>query len=298
MTASPARFGLSCALATPFTEAGQPDLPRLVAHARSVLARGCGSITVFGTTGEGPLLGLGERLRVLGALQGAGLDLRRQVVGGVIAASLEEAEGQARMLLENDARALLIAPSFYFKGVSEDGVFDWFAALFARLGGAARDVILYNIPSVTAVPMPLSLITRLRRAFPELIIGVKDSSGDWAYTEALLAEHRDLAILIGDERHLAEGVRRGGQGAISGLANIIPETLLPLALQGAGNEAVVGVVEAVLRHPVTPAVKALIAEQTGDAEWLRVLPPLRALGDAAITRLRAEVTQALAARAA
>ncbi|MBE9607212.1 dihydrodipicolinate synthase family protein [Acetobacteraceae bacterium H6797] len=292
------RFGLSCALATPFTAAGEPDLPRMAAHARDVLARGCGSITAFGTTGEGPSLGLTQRLRVLGALQAAGLNPRTQLVGGVIAASLEGALAEARMILECDGRALLVAPPFYFKGVGEEGLYAWFSAFIEGLGVAARDVILYNIPSVTAVPLSLSLIGRLRRAYPKVIIGVKDSSGDWPYTQELLAQHRDMAILIGDERHLAQGVRLGGQGAISGLANVIPELLLPLAMKGEANPGITGMVEAVLRHPVTPAVKALIAERAGDDAWLRVAAPLVSLDAAAIGKLRAEVREALAAKAA
>jgi len=298
MNASASRFGLSCALATAFTEAGQPDLPRIVAHARDVLARGCGSVTAFGTTGEGPSIGLSQRLRVLGALQGAGLDLRRQVVGGVIAASLEGALAEARMLLENDSRALLVTPPFYFKGVGDEGLYAWFSAFIEGLGAAARDVILYNIPSVTAVQLSIPLIGRLRQAFPGVVIGVKDSSGDWPYTQELLAQHRDLAILVGDERHLAQGVQLGGQGAISGLANVIPELLLPLATRGEANPGITTMVNAVLRHPVTPAVKALIAERANDEAWLRVAAPLVALDAAAVTTLRAEVREALAAKAA
>lgn len=290
---TPARFGLSCALTTPFTAAGQPDLPRLVAHARAVLARGCASITAFGTTGEGPSIGLAARARVLGALQGAGIEMRGQVVGGVIAASLEGALAEARQILENDGRALLLAPPFYFKGVSEEGLFAWFAAFIEGLGAQARDVILYNIPSVTAVALPLPLIGRLRAAFPGVIVGVKDSSGDWAYTQALLAEHKDIAILIGDERHLAQGVGLGGQGAISGLANVIPERLLPLALQGRADAGVRALVEAVLRHPVTPAVKSLVADAAGDDAWRSTLPPLRALDGAAAARLREQAAAAL-----
>ena len=91
-----------------------------------------------------------------------------------------------------------------------------------KLGGSARDIILYNIPSVTQVALSVDLIGRIKEGFPGVVTGVKDSSGDWAYTQRLLAAHKDLAILIGDERYLAEGVALGGQGAISGLPMSVP----------------------------------------------------------------------------
>jgi 4-hydroxy-tetrahydrodipicolinate synthase len=105
-------------------------------------------------------------------------------------------------------------------------------------------------------------------------VGVKDSGGDWAYTDRLLREHNDLTILIGDERHLAAGVRLGAKGAISGLANVCPTELLPLIEQGKDDSRIVDLVAAVLKYPVTPAVKALIGLKTGGDGWLNVRPPL------------------------
>jgi 4-hydroxy-tetrahydrodipicolinate synthase len=271
------RFGLSAALTTPFAPDAAIDLPRAVAQARWCLAEGCSSVTLFGTTGEGSSVGEADRAAVLAAF-GAGGIAGDRIVGAIAAASVADAVSQARLTLGVGCKALLLPPPFYFKGVSDDGLFAWYAAVFERLGAAARDVLLYNIPSVTAVPLSLELIGRLRDAFPGIIVGVKDSSGDWPYTQRLLAAHGDLAILIGDERYLAEGVRRGGEGAISGLANICPRLLLPLALDGRDDPRIAALVDDVLRYPVTPAVKVLVAHRTGDAGWRAVRPPLMPIG--------------------
>jgi 4-hydroxy-tetrahydrodipicolinate synthase len=281
----PDRFGLSCALATPFDADGAVDHARLVSHVRGRLAADCDSVTVFGTTGEGSSLGLSARQQILGALKGAGIDLRAHVLGAVAAASVEDALAQTRLLLDAGCRGVLLTPPFYFKNVSDDGLFAWFSALFEALNGRARDVIVYNIPSVSAVALSVELIGRLRTAFPDAIMGVKDSSGDWPYTERLLAAHRDIAILIGDERHLARGVQLGAEGAISGLANICPDRLLPLIRAGQADERIAALVDEVLKYPVTPAVKALIAHRTGDAAWLNVRPPLVPIGPADAARL-------------
>jgi 4-hydroxy-tetrahydrodipicolinate synthase len=297
MTQQRARFGLSAALATPFSADGAIDRQRAVAQARWCLAEGCSSVTLFGTTGEGSSIGQADRADLLAAFAEDGIAGDR-IVGAVAAVSVADAAAQACQMLAIGCRAVLLPPPFYFKGVTDDGLFAWYAQLFERLGGAARDVLLYNIPSVTAVALPIGLIGRLREAFPGIVVGVKDSSGDWVYTQRLLAAHRDLAILIGDERYLAEGVRLGGEGAISGLANICPAILRPLALEGRDDPRIATLVEAVLDHPVTPAVKALIAHRTGDAAWRAVRPPLMPLGAEDEDRLSAHYDALFAGAAA
>jgi len=274
VSSSSERFGLSCALATPFLPNGDIDFGRLTQHAQNCLGEGCGSVTLFGTTGEGASFGFTERVRAIAMLKEAGIDARRAIIGGVTSSSQEDALGQTIILMHTDCRAALLAPPFYFKEVSDDGLFAWFSGLFEKLGSRARDIILYNIPSVTAVTLSVSLIGRLRAAFPQVITGVKDSSGHWAYTRELLAAHSDIAILIGDERHLAHGVRLGAQGAISGLANIIAPRLLPLVQEGREDPQVVQLVDEVLKYPVIPAIKSLIAAKTGDEAWRHARPPL------------------------
>ncbi len=279
------RFGLSVALATPFAADGAIDVERLVRHASWCLANGCGRATLFGTTGEGASIDDGEREPVWQALEAVGIQ-GHLLVGGVAAASLASAARQARQAYDHGAHAVLLAPPFYFKGVDDEGLFRWFAGLIEALGGAARDLILYNIPSVTAVTLSLPLVTRLAEAFPGVVTGVKDSSGDWAYTSALLDAHADrLAILVGDERHLARAVRLGGAGAISGLANLCPAALAPLAAEGKEDPRIGRLVDAICQLPVIPAVKALIARNIGDPGWNGVRAPLLPTPAASVERL-------------
>ena len=268
------RFGLSAALATPFRDDGEIDVPHLVDHAHWCLANGCTRVTLFGTTGEGASIGDDERVPVWRAFADAGI-AGRQMVGGVIAASLESAERQSRQAYDHGAHAVLVAPPSYFKGVDDEGTFRWFAHLIERLGGQARDLLLYNIPSMTGVAFGLPLAHRLAEAFPGVVEGVKDSSCDWTFTERLLqAQAGRLTILVGFEPHLAAAVRLGGQGAICGLANLCPATLLPLATEGRDDRRIGALVDALAGLPVIQAIKALIARQSGDAIWHNVRPPL------------------------
>lgn len=286
------RFGLSCALALPCNPDSSIDYGRLTSHARRCLEAGCSSVTVFGTTGEGPSVSLTERERVLGALTAAGIDLRRQALGGVLAASAGDAADQARVLIDHGCRGVLLGPPFYFKNVTDEGLYRWFSQVGEKIGPQARDLLLYHIPGVTHAALSVDLIGRLKSAFPKLVAGVKDSGGDWAYTEQLLQTHADLILLIGDERHLAAGVRLGAQGAISGLANVCPDILLTLIEAGKEDPRVIRLVNELLKFPVTPAVKALIARQTNDPAWLTVRPPLVALSEAQATHL-ADVYKAI-----
>lgn len=277
-------FGLSAAMVTPFRTNEALDLSRLAEHAKWCLSNGCTSITVFGTTGEGASVGMSGREQILGALAAAGIT-GEKVVYCLAASSVHETVLQGRMAMDFGCRGLLMTPPFYFKGVTDEGLFSWFGSVLEKLGSAARGVILYNIPSVTQISLSVELIDRLKKQFPGIVTGVKDSSGDWEYTKRLLDRHRDLAILIGDERYLAEGVRRGGQGAISGLANVCPGFLQPLAMTGQEDERINRLVDEVLKYPVTPAVKALIARRTGDTAWLNVRSPLLRISAADAERL-------------
>ena len=277
MTPSQQRFGLSCALATPFLADGGVDLARLTAHARSCLAAGCASATICGTTGEGASLGAGSRDRILGALHEAGIDLRHEIVVGIAASSIEEASVQVKQTAAFGCRTVLLPPPFYFKDATEDGLYDWYSLVLDRVTAGNLRAILYHIPAVTAMPLSIALIRRLKERFPSTLLGVKDSSGDSDYARLLLTQHRDLAILIGDERRLPGAVRMGASGAISGLANIVPDLMLPLANEGRDDQRIFALVEEVLKYPVTPAVKELVAHQTGDAAWRNVAPPLAPL---------------------
>ena len=160
------RFGLSCALALPLKDQFEIDHARLIAHAQGCLENGCSSLTIFGTTGEGASVSLTERKRILEALAAAGITLSEQVIGGVASCSIGDAIEQTLTFMDRDCRGVLLAPPFYFKNVSEEGLYNWFSRVFRELGERAHDILLYNIPSVTQVQLSVHLLRRLTRRFP------------------------------------------------------------------------------------------------------------------------------------
>lgn len=287
MRSAAERFGLSCATITPFTASGAVDDARLVDHLRRCLDEGCTSFTLFGTTGEGASVDLRERARAMERVFAA-LDPALALIG-VMANAPRDAAEQAAPLLDAGGRGVLLAPPSYVKGVGDDGLYAWFARTIDAMR-APRGVILYHIPSVTAVALSIALIDRLKRAYPGVVTGVKDSAGDWPTTQALLAAHADLHILVGDERLLARAVRAGGSGAINGFSNFCAPRLVPMIERGDEDARVSALVERLLRYPVTPAIKAIVAHRARDPEFLRCAPPL----DAVPSEVAAELVAAYA----
>ncbi len=272
-------FGISPALVTPFSPAGV-DVDRLFDHAKGLLARGCRSVTVFGTTGEGPSVGAEERERVAAELVRRGLK-PEELVEGVIASSVEEAAGSVSRALKRGARAVLVAPPFYFRPAEDDAVFAWYADVFRRVGPGLRDAILYHIPSMTGVPIAIPVIERLVAAFPGAVLGVKDSACDAPATMRLIEAFPKLTILVGDETYLGRACAAGAGGSICGVANLQPEAVIALAEAGRDDPRVVALVQAISRHSIIPMLKALVALDKNDAAWAAPRPPLSQAREAA-----------------
>lgn len=269
------KIGVSAALATPFGEEGDIDWPRFCSHAGRLLGQGMQVVTAFGTTGEGVSLPVAARAPLYDKMAQAGISAS-QLVECVYGPPSQEAGGHMRRALERGVAGILLAPPFYFKQPGEEGVYRWFAEALEAAGPACRDIIVYNIPQLTGVKIGAALVARLRTAFPGVIAGVKDSSGDWEQTAALLGEHRDLAILVGHEGDLARAVRQGASGAISGVANFAPALVAKL-VRGEDDAKIDAILDLLLKLPVVPAVKSVLAAQAGDEVWRCVRAPLTSL---------------------
>ncbi len=290
-------FGISPALATPLAKDGSVNVPALVAHVQDLLSRGCSSTTVFGTTGEGPSFGLPERERTTKELIASGIP-GAKLVEGVIACSHEEAVAGLNGAYARGARAVLLAPPFYFRGNPDDALFAWFDGVFKAVGSKLRDVILYHIPSMTGVPISFDVIARLRQAYPGAILGVKDSSGDRDHTMRLLAAYGDLTILVGDERYLGAACAKGASGSICGAGNFAPERMIRIVEDAKDDPALIALVDAIVSHPVIPAVKALTAHVRKDPSFAAPRPPLAPLGAAATQELTRKLDALSTARQA
>lgn len=277
--------GVLAPVVTPFTSDLRPDAARLVRHCRWLLDNDV-RLAVFGTNSEGNSLTLGEKLALLDALVEAGLPADRMMPGTGTCALPDTVE-LTRRAVSHGCGGVLMLPPFYYKGVSDDGLFASFAEVIERVGDSRLRIYLYHIPPVSMVPVSLPLIERLLRRYPGTIAGVKDSSGDWNNTRAMLEQFapRGFDVFCGSETFLLATLRGGGAGCISATANVNPAAIAKLA-QGwqnadadARQAALDGVRSAFQRFPMIPALKAAVAHFGGDGSWMTVRPPLVALSE-------------------
>jgi len=299
MTTTPAARvpRLYAAVPTPLEAGGAIDQGRLARHARDLVERGCEGIALFGTSGEGQAFSVEERQAALDALIASGFPAAR-VIAGVGAAATPDVVRLARHAVALGCPAVLLLPFFLFREPDEDGLFAFHAEAIEGVGDARLRVLLYHLPAVSGVAVRPALVERLVARYGEQIAGVKDSSGDWPTTEALLDTLPGLDVFVGAEPDLRAAVARGAAGGISGLANLVPELLLRGMHDEAAQPVIEHLVRALIAHPVIPALKCLLAAQTGEPGWERVRAPLMPLGRSARAALLGAWTSVIPVEAA
>ena len=279
-TSHPVR-GLWCAMLTPLAPDGGVDHARFAAHARHLFAQGVDGVAPFGTTGEGQSFGMAERAAGLSALLSAGIPANK-LVAATGCTALTETIALTRQAVQSHCAACLVLPPFFWKGVSDEGLFAWYARLIESVGDSRLRILLYHIPQVTSVPLSVDLVARLAMAFPGIIDGVKDSSGDWSNTSALLARVPQLAILVGHEPHLPRALRAGGAGTICGVANTYPglvRALFSPTVSAEDEQRIATFIDIAFRQPFLPAFKSIVAARLSDPAWLALSPPFLPLDE-------------------
>ena len=288
--------GVLAPVITPFGPDLSPDGKRLAVHCRWLLAQGLSGLAVFGTTSEANSLGMDERMALLDGLLADGIAPAR-LMPGTGCCALTDTVRLTRQAVSAGCGGVLMLPPFYYKGVSDEGVFRSYAEVIERVGDARLKIYLYHIPPQSQVPIGIALIERLRRAYPDAIAGIKDSSGDEANLRALLSAFAgtDFDVYAGSEALLLANLEGGGAGCITATANLSPAAIAALArdwrLPGARDaQARLDLVRTTLQsQPLIPALKAMIAHGARDEAWSRVRPPLVELDDDARKQLAGEL---------
>ena len=274
--------GVIAPVLTPFGEDGAPDPDRFVEHCEWLLADGCTALAPFGTTSEGNSLGLDERVELLEELVDADVDPKK-LMPGTGACSVADAIVLAEHAVDLGCGGVLMLPPFYYKNPSEEGLFRFFAEVIEEVGDEKLKVYLYHIPPVAQVGFSLPLIKRLREEFPTQVVGLKDSSGDWSNTKAILDANPGFEVFPGSEVFLLDGLRSGAAGCISATANISAKAIRRVYDSWQGPDAdklqdeITALRKSVQAFPMIPVLKALIAHYRDDVQWADVRPPFTEL---------------------
>jgi len=277
--------GVIAPILTPFNDDHSIASDLYAALANDLLQQGCAGLAPFGTTGEALSVGIDERIAAIDALIDAGID-PALLIPGTGLSNVADTARLSRACLDLGCRAVMTLPPFYFKAVSDDGLYRYFADLINTVGEDAR-IFLYHIPPIAVVGIPPSLAARLHADFPQQVVGIKDSSGDWENTRQLF-DIDGLIVYPGSELPLIEALELGGPGCITATANVnaadiarVVELFDDGEIDAArqAHELVSKTRLAVQDYAPIPAQKRLLAMQTGDARWVNVRPPLAPMSE-------------------
>ncbi len=289
--------GVLAPVLTPMNADLSPAVDKWIAFCKQLLADGCTGLAPFGTTSEANSLGMDERMAMLDALVAAGVPAA-QLMPGVGTCAIPDTVKLAAQAARLGCGGVLMLPPFYYKGVSDEGVFRTVAEVIERVGDARLKVYVYHIPPIAVVGFSLAVIERLLKAYPGTVVGMKDSSGDWAHQQSVLEAFPAFDVFTGSERFLLANLRLGGVGTISAMANVIPDKIRFLYENylaenaDAVQERLDRYRAATRDYAAIPALKEIMATRTGDAAWRNLRPPLVNLSAAAAQEMLAKYAAA------
>jgi 4-hydroxy-tetrahydrodipicolinate synthase len=293
--------GVWSAVATPLDEGLNPDRARLDRQCRWLLCNGCDGIALLGTTGEANSFSVGERKAILEGVLAGGVK-PDQLAPGVGVAAISETIELTKHALSLGVTRVVMLPPFYYKNVSDEGVFAAYARIIEGVADSRLKVVLYNIPQQSAVPLSLDLVTRLIAAFPGTVAGIKDSTGKIENTLGYCGLGGDFAVMVGADPLLNQVLQAGGAGCITAVSNLCAPDLRVIydGWDKPARAADVAAAQARLEGWRTlsmgfgsqlPAIKAMLALRNRDEGWNRLRPPLMPLGAEQRAALAAKLTE-------
>jgi 4-hydroxy-tetrahydrodipicolinate synthase len=274
--------GVIAAAATPVNPSGQIDTAAYLAHCRWLLAHGCDGINVLGTTGEANSLAVQERLGLIDAIGDSGLPMSQLMIG-TGGCALTDTVALTRHAVQSGFTGQLILPPFYYKPVSDDGLFTFFSRLIDQVKDARLRVYLYNFPQLTGINFSVHVIRRLLDAYPAILVGLKDSSGDFDNAKAIADACPGFDVFPSTEAWLLHGRDHGFAGCISATVNLTSAAAgrvwhAPTTLQADDLQHGIADIRArIAAFPLIPAIKHLLSVLHQSAVWETLLPPLMPL---------------------
>lgn len=285
--------GVFAANLTPQHQDLQVNIEKLLAHCRWLLHQGCNGLAVMGTTGEANSFSVKERMSVLEALLEGGISSKVFMVGTGCCA-LTDTVDLTRHALSNGVCNVLMLPPFYYKNPSDEGVFHSIAEVIERVGNEQLQIYLYHFPNMSAVPFSVEVVQRLLAQYPQTVVGMKDSSGDWNHIKLMCEEFPGFRMYAGTEKYLLDTLQAGGVGCISASANVTCALAAKVFDAWQANELdrarefqnYLSTIRVVFEHyPFIPGLKSYLAHVTGQEDWLAMRPPFLPLSDQKLNTL-------------
>lgn len=275
--------GVYAAAVTPLKPDLSPDLDGLANLFQFLANRGCHGVLLLGTTGEGPSFSTEERKLIYQTA----CNIRQNIPGfhlfaGTGTPSLEETIFLTHSVFDLGFDAVVILPPFYYKKITDEGLFTWFSQLLTKAVPVDGTVLVYHIPSVSGVSLSLDLLARLKDAYPVKFSGIKDSSGDPDWACSLGKRFgSELLVYTGNDRLFSLALQSGASGCITALANLLSpfHCLVWDNFQDGNSDEITqdklsAAREVLDRYtPLPPLIKMMLSRLHGFDVW-KVKPPL------------------------
>ncbi len=267
------------AVLTPFKKDFSIDTKLFISHCEFLLKNNI-SLAPLGTTGEANSISISEKINLIKALANSDLP-KEKIIIGTGNTSFVDASLLTKVAVENRIYSVLLLPPFYYKNVSDEGVYQYYKEIISEVKSKNLRIFLYNIPQVSGVTISIDLVNRLKNEFSDIITGIKDSSGNFENTKKY-KEIKNFIVYPGSEKFLYDGLNIGCSGCISPTTNVNIEAskLISSFDKPEGqviNKKIKAVRDVFEKYPVIAALKASKIKE--HISWSSVRPPLVALSD-------------------
>ena len=267
------------AVLTPFNKDLSIDKKLFIFHCEFLLKNNI-SLAPLGTTGEANSVSISEKIDLIKTISSSDLP-KEKIIIGTGNTSFVDAALLTKTAVENKIYSVLLLPPFYYKNVSDEGVYQYYKKIINTVKSKTLRVFLYNIPQVSGVTISIDLVNRLKKEFSDTVIGIKDSSGNFENTKKY-KEIKNFIVYPGSEKFLYDGLHIGCSGCISATTNVnIEATKLINSFDKSEGESINKKIKTVRdvfeKYPVIAALKATKIKE--DSNWSNIRPPLVALSD-------------------
>ena len=279
--------GIYAASLSVLNENGTLNINETILHAESAIRSGLHGVFFFGSTGQSQLISINEKKEFIAKI--ASHKLRKQFFLGTGCNSLNDNIDLVKYAMEYDFRDFLIMPPAYYKGNTDEGVFEFYKKIIAATPKAK--IILYNFEKLSGYRFSTEAVTKLVKAFPENIIGCKDSSYNLFETLKL----PNFLMFPGSEAKLLKGLELGCSGCISAVTNVTHSMARKVfddfenKKNQSKNEQLIKVRETFDQYNLISALHSFLSDR--NKKFSNILPPLVLLSDEKKRELNAKLNE-------
>ncbi len=270
---------------TPFDNKLNIDFDLYLHHLQTLFEEGAEGVLIFGTTGEANSIALQERMELFKFLSSAPIE-KEKIFVGTGCSNYVDTINLSNYAVDSGFNNLLVLPPFYFKNITDAGLINYFDLVLRNLRKSAK-VYLYHFPVMSAIEFSQNVISALREKYPENVMGMKDSTGNWENTFSIVNNNKNFEVYVGNEKAFLRCLNKGCAGIISatfnlqiGLAKKIldafelrTDEMFELEAKMVRNR------KKIEGLPIIPVVKYFLAKKYKNDAFANIRPPLVALNN-------------------